>query len=365
MVEKFYAYYKGKKINIYEGLKLKKDKVIATNPASRAELFDSLSLTDRYPLRPCTGRLKKDNQRGLPFYAYYSGYKPEGNNLEGSGGGITLAHAVFQDIFSNLSEFTIEYRKEIIMLFIDKVTVNLRVKDEEENYYVVEIMYDLEKTFPYSYYYKWNGLLAMEIVVTTEVTKEKVDFLSSRGIQVCELKVPRKIEAELRNAQRNSQDDFTGDFPFEDVYNKNYQKYYYLFESNKFRAFVNLPGDVQTKFEWREIYTKMKNYEQQETEMIENIKEKKEELEKLQIEQQNLLFDVEKLRKQKGDFLERDKKLEGLSALVFQLSEENKQLEQKINSVLVKNKELKKQNLEWENQPLTKKIKRIFDKKLN
>ncbi|EGO9175664.1 hypothetical protein DW592_13810, partial [Enterococcus faecalis] len=131
------------------------------------------------------------------------------------------------------------------------------------------------------------------------------------------------------------------------------------------RAFVNLPGDVQTKFEWREIYTKMKNYEQQETEMIENIKEKKEELEKLQIEQQNLLFDVEKLRKQKGDFLERDKKLEGLSALVFQLSEENKQLEQKINSVLVKNKELKKQNLEWENQPLTKKIKRIFDKKLN
>ncbi|EKB9301326.1 hypothetical protein OPP74_002581, partial [Enterococcus faecalis] len=51
--------------------------------------------------------------------------------------------------------------------------------------------------------------------------------------------------------------------------------------------------------------------------------------------------------------------------LVFQLSEENKQLEQKINSVLVKNKELKKQNLEWENQPLTKKIKRIFDKKLN
>ena len=251
------------------------------------------------------------------------------------------------------------------MLFIDKVTVNLRVKDEEENYYVVEIMYDLEKTFPYSYYYKWNGLLAMEIVVTTEVTKDKVDFLSSRGIQVCELKVPRKIEAELRNAQRNSQDDFTGDFPFEDVYNKNYQKYYYLFESNKFRAFVNLPGDVQTKFEWREIYTKMKNYEQQETEMIENIKEKKEELEKLQIEQQNLLFDVEKLRKQKGDFLERDKKLEGLSALVFQLSEENKQLEQKINSVLVKNKELKKQNLEWENQPLTKKIKRIFDKKLN
>ncbi|EKE4889274.1 hypothetical protein OU150_003147, partial [Enterococcus faecalis] len=186
-----------------------------------------------------------------------------------------------------------------------KVTVNLRVKDEEENYYVVEIMYDLEKTFPYSYYYKWNGLLAMEIVVTTEVTKDKVDFLSSRGIQVCELKVPRKIEAELRNAQRNSQDDFTGDFPFEDVYNKNYQKYYYLFESNKFRAFVNLPGDVQTKFEWREIYTKMKNYEQQETEMIENIKEKKEELEKLQIEQQNLLFDVEKLRKQKGDFLER------------------------------------------------------------
>ncbi|EGS7983203.1 hypothetical protein I4L81_002451, partial [Enterococcus faecalis] len=105
--------------------------------------------------------------------------------------------------------------------------------------------------------------------------------------------------------------------------------------------------------------------EQQETEMIENIKEKKEELEKLQIEQQNLLFDVEKLRKQKGDFLERDKKLEGLSALVFQLSEENKQLEQKINSVLVKNKELKKQNLKWENQPLTKKIKRIFDKKLN
>ena len=73
---------------------------------------------------------------------------------------------------------------------------------------------------------------------------------------------------------------------------------------------------------------------------------------------------MEKLRKQKGDSLERDKKLEELSALVFQLSEENKQLEQKINSVLVKNKELKKQNLEWENQTL-KKIKRIFNKKLN
>ncbi|EGO8197367.1 hypothetical protein E5K21_002561 [Enterococcus faecalis] len=357
---------------------MKHDRVITTKPVSEAELFDSPIYSDRYPVKPSVGRKKKGtNERGLPFFLYYSSNKPVGINLGGPGSKVTMAHAVFQDIFSTLPHFLIEtkYKKELIKVIVDGVTVDLRVKVSDEDYYIVEIMYRLKQTEPYSFYYKWNGYLAMEVVVTSPVTKDKVDRLSNKGIQVCEFKVPKSIEEELRIATHNllksnkqvDNIEFSEETEFfmlqreHQVYKRYYEKYYYLYESGKFVAYCNLIGDVETKPEWKEMYINMKQYEQQEAEMIRRITEKREELTKLEVTAEQYRNRITQIKNKEVQLEKKSIELQESSEKIERIKEKNLQLKMENNSLLHKNRTLILKNKYVEKHP----IKNLFEILIN
>ncbi|EOH52474.1 hypothetical protein UA3_02600 [Enterococcus faecium EnGen0263] len=351
MVEKFYAYYKGKKINAYQALRKRNRSEIATSPVEKAELFDSLDERDRYPLKPVKAR----NSKGLPYFAYYSGYSPVGNSLEGGGEKETLAHSLFQDIFLQISQFTIEDGKDIITIFVDNVTVDLRRRVDEQNYYIVDVMYRLKKTNPYSYYYKWNGYLAFEIVVTTRVSKDKVDDLSLKGIQICSFKVPNTIIKELQeieNLERTSHIN-------EETYQKQLKRYLFLYQSNKFKVWGRLLGSVVTKDKWKEKYQQMKLYEKQEQDMLAKISSCERNLQMLQRIEQEYNKKIDNLRNQSQELTTQLDKIKldeenilSLSQINQKLLKENASLEKQQIQLNQQLQELSEDKKVWEKHPI-------------
>lgn len=251
-------------------MRLRDRSIIKTTPREDAVLFDSKNIKDRYPVRPT----KNKKAGGLPYYSYYSGYSPKGNCLDSRGESESIAHNLFQDVFLNLTNFKIKDGANEVRVVVDSVTVDYKVNVNEKNFYIIDVMYDLLKTFPYSHYYKWNGKIGLEIVVTTRVEKEKVDFLSSKSIQICSFKVPNIFIDEL-NPYVSKQD---SKIMTENEYNKFLRKYIYLYSTEKFAAFSMLLGNVITKNSWKEKYHQMKLYEEQEQEMKNRINTLKKEL---------------------------------------------------------------------------------------
>lgn len=339
MVEKFYAYYYGNRINAYEALKKRNRSEIVTSPVEKAELFDSLEKNDRYPVKPVKAR----NNIGVPYFAYYSNYRPEGANVENNKNRETFAHSLFQDVFLNLSTFIIRDGKTCVEVKIDSVAVDRRVWKSKKHYFIVDVLYKLKETTPYSYYYKWNGFLALEVCVTTRVLKEKVDFLSAKGLQICSFSVPKKIEKELK-IYDNASDVTPVD---EQIYNKKFNKYRFLFESKRYEAYSKLLGSVLTKPEWEEKYVQMKRYEEQEKEMLERIQNATNNLEKLKLLEQEERDKLLCLKKEKENIINEIKKFnkekrnsESLLQEIKKLSEKNEQLEENQKVLVKKNEEL-------------------------
>jgi hypothetical protein len=336
MVEKFYAYYKDKRVNAYKALKMRNRSEITTSPVEKAELFDSLNKNNRVPVKP----VKNSNPRGLPYFAYYSGFSPKGNCLDGRESNETLAHAMFQDVFLNLSEFVILDGEDRVMVNIAGVTVDYKIWVNEKNYYLIDVMYRLKETKPYSYYYKWNGFLGLEVVVTTRVEKEKVDFLSLKSIQICSVTVPKVFMNELapfdlKNGIKSMS---------EERYNEFLKKYSNLYQSKKFVVYSKLLGEVTTKSGWKEKYLQMKLYEEQEAEMLERIESAKRNLALLRETEQQIKGNVQFLEAEKQkyeDYLEKkESEIENLKSF----EKKYNQLEKNIKTEIKEKERIREEN---------------------
>ncbi|WP_288394380.1 hypothetical protein [uncultured Vagococcus sp.] len=354
-MSKFIAYYKGKKINAYQGLKLKTKRIIETRSVEEAELFDSLNENDRYPVRPFKARLDKGN----PYFAYYPDNTPKNiiNNKDGVNK--TLSHDVFQLIFSNLSEFLVHLRytpeEDKILLKINKSYSDYRVTIkgmEKSKTYMVDVLLDLESTYPYSHYYKWNGFLSLEISVSTLEEAGKVSDLSAQGLQVCELRVPNKVKDELKVMSKNMLDEESSISIFKNAY----KKYYHLFESKKFTAYLIELGEIYTKNEWKEKYIEMDKFEQQVKEMKTIIKKKQEEVSQLNDEIEKRNHYLNDLKEEKITFDEQMAKDErNINNLREELRKESSKLDSEkknINEITKENQKLKEKNESLENMSL-------------
>ncbi|MGH1848623.1 hypothetical protein ABE869_17515 [Enterococcus gilvus] len=374
MVEKFYAYYKGNKIDAYEGRRKKIRREIQTTPVSKAELFDSLDKKDRYPVTP----KKSSNSNGSPYFAYYPNCKPPGSRLGNKGSKETLAHSLFQDVFIKLPNFKIEDNLDEVTVFVDNVTFDLRKWVDKDHYYIIEVMYRLKETKPYSYYYKWNGYLALEISVTTNLSKDKIEYLSKIGIQICELTVSEKVVTELREAEQmmkyrseqifedaNIKDAEEADFlaleAEHSIYQKKFEKYYKSYSSNKYRAFAKLLGSVNTEKEWEEKYVNMKRYEQQEEDMKRRIEKQRKELIQLTNLSQISKNEVQQLEKdklilnsQKNSLIQEKGEVIDLETKNASLENENNKLERNMVDLNLDINKLKE-----ENQSLKAQLKKI------
>ncbi|MBO1103581.1 hypothetical protein [Enterococcus hirae] len=313
MVQKFLAYYQGKIINAFEALKLKRKRLISTRK-SEAELFDSKS-PDAFPVLP----KKPKNGIGLPYFSYYPNFSPD-MNIMGSGSGITLAHVIFQDVFLKLPYFTIKDQEVEVTVFPREVTVD-KIFITNGHRYILDVAYRLEKTYPFSYFYKWNGVLVIEVIVTTITDKQKVDDLAEEGIQICEVPVPADAELELREHERN----IFSEEKFNHIYKEYYNKYLSLYQKSNFFVFSNLLGEVKTLPKWLERYEKMVSWEEQEKEMLERIESAKEQLSKLD---QDILQRKTILKNLQNEIVNTEELLFKIDFLQKQLEIKDKRLDQ-------------------------------------
>ncbi|MET3564128.1 hypothetical protein ABID30_003225 [Enterococcus rotai] len=333
MVEKFYAYYNGQRINAYEAIRKRNRSEITTSPVEEAELFDSPQIPDRYPVKPVSAR----NGKGLPYFAYYSGFAPVGTCLDTRDNKETLAHALFRDVFLRLIHFTIKDWNKRVFVLSDNVTVDLRIRNSEGNYYIVDVMFRLKKTDPYSYYYKWNGYLALEVVVTTRVTKNKVQDLSEKGIQICSLKVPGTVVDKLSTLG-------DVDAVSEAEYQKQVSLYRYLYESNKLEAYGKLLGQVKTKNVWKDKYQQMKLYEEQEADMLNRIKKAKIDLSYIEEKERSIQSDINKLEQKRQSIQTEIDDVQEMKATISTITSENEKKADEYDRLGKRNKSLAKTN---------------------
>ena len=71
--------------------------------------------------------------------------------------------------------------------------------EAEPDYFIVKIYLELLETKPYSYFYKWNGRLALEFLATSEPIPLKRVLLAKRGIPLYEARaiIPEWIQKTL------------------------------------------------------------------------------------------------------------------------------------------------------------------------
>ncbi|MGM0241204.1 hypothetical protein [Enterococcus sp. AZ103] len=377
MVEKFYAYYKGTRIDAYEGRRKKLRREITTKPVSKAELFDSLIENDRYPVMPVKGR----GVDGLPYFSYYRDQGPRGERLDGKGGKETLAHSLFQDVFLLLPKFKLKDNLDEVIITIDTVTVDLRKWIDEKHYYVIEVMYRLEETKPYSYYYKWNGSLAFEISVTTELSKEKIEYLSNLGIQICEFTVSDKVVSKLRVVENEisakSKQAFNRAIEEnkkmeeaellalnveQSIYSKYVREYYENYRYNNTEIEAIILGNVNTKEEWKDKYAIMKNFEQQENEMKRRIEQARKELGTLTSLKKSHINDIKKLEQDKNEISVEINEMENKVASYKELNKVNTALKSTLKQLEEDKDDLTTQNEKLTNDLKNEKQKTIWEK---
>ncbi len=194
MVTKFFAYYNSdtgiKSINVYKALSMKNSRI--KNKNNIIEFWDSPILKDAEKVFP--KRTSKDGR--VAHFSYYSGCKHEGVTRE-----MTMTHKLYQIVYSEADKILLyEFGTEVIV-FVKNAKIEYFYKTSY-NLYFIDIMLELERTEPSMYYYKWNGKLALEVYVTSEVEKSKINDFTENGIQLFQIKiydnqrVPEDIESE-------------------------------------------------------------------------------------------------------------------------------------------------------------------------
>ncbi|MFD1902556.1 hypothetical protein GQR36_25615 [Enterococcus termitis] len=106
---------------------------------------------------------------------------------------------MFQEGLSKIGKIKIApYNQKVerpITLYIKECHVEYMVEAlEKEKYFRIDILVQLNGTFPYSLFYGWNSCLAIEVKVTHKVDEFKTAQLEKIGARVFEVKVPKKIK---------------------------------------------------------------------------------------------------------------------------------------------------------------------------
>jgi hypothetical protein len=180
MVKKFIAYYKSgsemKPINVYKALSLKNSRI--SNKDDVIEFWDTDS-EDAEKVHP--------NRTGIDgkaaHFSYYSGSKHVGIVSE-----MTMSHKIYQTVYSEANKILLDAFGNQVMVFIKEAHMEYFLKTAY-NVYHIDILLELEKTDPASYYYKWNGKLALEVNVTHGNEKSKTNDLTVNRVQIFQVKI--------------------------------------------------------------------------------------------------------------------------------------------------------------------------------
>jgi len=331
---KFYAYWKSrdKTITAYEAIQLKDKEEIETKQ-ELAELFDVY--TD-FPVIPF-----RRNNGNRAFFRYY---QKEHNKNFPEEYDFTPERTSFLEVFQNKKEYKIRtsYDDKVgIKLKVSEVTKLKRIKVQNNDYdfFVIDLLLKLEETKPFSYFYKWNGLLALELKTTSKTKYTKQLTLGNMGFQIFEAiaKFPKDISLNIKG----------GDFSLNNIepiiaeLDKTYNRNYFLQGDFINEATINL--------EYKEKYDVMKNFEEQCEEMKVEIRNLREELAKLIVKKEEIEKEIKKSQdklnkynEKNGSFEDLIKKEENLKKEVYELIKINTKLESSNKELESSNKGLSK-----------------------
>ncbi|EGP9965772.1 hypothetical protein I1C64_003014, partial [Listeria monocytogenes] len=204
-----------------------------------------------------------------PHFAYYPNSSHDGVGKE-----MTVTHKAYQEAISTLKIFCIETLDgEVIILEVEEAKLEYYINDEGQ-YYLVDILIVLKSTYPFYYFYKWEGILAIEIWVSHKTEQKKIEALNRKGIPTIECKISKKL---LLNE----------DIQSDKEYLKNVQKVINRYSDIKFHLYGRFISDakIDETSVWGEKYLEFKNYHNEKKRM--ELHFRKLEKQKLELEKKN------------------------------------------------------------------------------
>lgn len=207
-VSKFYAVAKTKDgqkrvVNAFEALKLADN-----NP--RQYPTDKLNgvfydLETELKVSPSHGRTNpKTRKRGQAFFRYFTS---ETSPLKGQEGSFAYTPELiaFLSAFEAIQKFQIQEDKTSTIIFPEKIAKLHRVTFPEGGYSILKFYMKLDETYPYSAYYRFNGVLAIEFYVSGKPSRLKRAELARKGIPLFEAKAffPKCIQDNLPKEFKN------------------------------------------------------------------------------------------------------------------------------------------------------------------
>lgn len=139
---------------------------------------------EEYPVYP---RFSLSTQRA--YFVFYN--RPDGINTDG--GGETLTHYVAKNALLNLSKLHLVNDKKEIDLCIrvnKEKSCNEKRFDFEDTFYA-DVYYELDKH--QEYYYKWYGVLVLEVEITHKDDKNKCSLFEKNNVPIFEVKISKKM----------------------------------------------------------------------------------------------------------------------------------------------------------------------------
>lgn len=278
MAKKIIAYLKTdngfKVLNVYQAIKLKNSSI--KNRDKEISFYDTPDEVNGEKMNP----VKTSKNGRMAHFSYYPGA-----THVGIGSDMSMTHRLYIIALSQVKEFELYQFGERIKVYVKSAKPEFYFCTDNNRYFL-DVMIELKKTEPYSYYYKWNGRLALEILVKHKVDKFKVNDLEVEGLQIFEVKVYKenRIPDEFENQQQYD-----------------YYKSLLLNRVAKGKIVGKFVNDV-----YPQIGTEMERRYQQLTKFEAEIEELKDEIEinTKKIDEQNRIFqvkkeEIKKLEKQK------------------------------------------------------------------
>lgn len=175
------AYYKTvtgyKPVNIYQAIKMRNSMI--KNRDENLDFYDTPDEMVAERLIPV--RTSKDGRAA--HFNFYPNSKHSGCGSEK-----TMTHRMYEIVLPEVDILKLSAFGEEITVFVEEALPNYYF-NTEYNYYYIDVMLNLKSTEPKSYYYKWSGRLAIEILVSHKVDKSKANDLQLSGTQIFEAKV--------------------------------------------------------------------------------------------------------------------------------------------------------------------------------
>lgn len=179
MAEKFFAYYRSsdgvKRINAYEAVKLR-DSCLA-NKQTVPCFWEGPNKEIHSQVMP---RKESIDKRSAHF-AYYNN-----TSRSGVGSDMTMTHRAQVEAISDSKQLHLFWFGKKILIYIKEGYPEYPIESYSTKY-IIDAFLLLEKTDPSSYFYKWNGKLAIEVHVSHKTDLAKCSDLQNTGIQIFEV----------------------------------------------------------------------------------------------------------------------------------------------------------------------------------